>query len=370
MWKMPSSRCRARAALAACLVPVLLAVVCLLVETTGARADSGPVAVARLLAGAATMAPNEAATPVVIRTGTRVPSGWFVTTHEATNLELALPDSAVVRLGPAPTVVRWQQGRLQTVTVTVHSGSTFHRLSRLPDNSSYRVISPTTVSGVRGTRFLVEVGQNGAARTLVNEGEVAIGEGSPERELGPGDEHVGWLGEEGESPETNWLRSQLVLDARSAGALTAAAGERMALTNEMTSQDYAEMAVLTEEVMRFVLNQPRTAEQIERAAEVFTRGLRLYQRMSTRSALMEARYSLSRTLQAKFQVDNDAAEREYATFSDRQASQGQGLETFISRLELLVKVLRTARTAATAAGAVTGGGIRLPSIPGGGWFGR
>lgn len=358
-----------RGRLAVLMAVTVLAVIAL---GTAAAADSGPMAVARLITGAATMAPDDHTAATVIRTGTRIPSGWLVFSQEGTILELVFPDSHTARLGPEATAVRWRQGRLRTVLVTVHGGRTEHRIQRLPENASYRVVTPTAVSGVRGTRFTVEVGENGASRTAVDEGSVEIGEGSPERELGAGDEHKEWMGPQGLDPETGWLKAQIVATARTAGPIAGDAGERMALTNEMTAQDYAEMALLTEEAMRFVLSPPRTAGQIEHAANVLARGIRLYQRLSTRSELMEARVTLARILNARFRVSADTAEAEYAKYQESRQAQGGALETFVSRLELLLKAINTARGAAgavgAATGAATGGGIRIP-VPGG-WFGR
>lgn len=355
-----------------CLVAVLLATAALIALPGIAAADTGPVAVARLITGAATMSPDDRTPPSIIRTGTRVPSGWTVYALEGTLLDLVLPDSQVTRLGPAPTAVKWQQGRLRTVTLTVHGGQTAHRIPRMAENASYRVVTPTVVSGVRGTRFTVEVGENGASRTVVETGLVEIGEGSAERELEGGDEHRGYLIEPEVEPDTGWLRAQIVARGRTAEALAAEAGNRMALTNDMTTQDYAEMAILTEEAMRFVLNPPRSPEQIEHAANVLARGIRLYQRMATRSELMEARVTLARILNARFRVSAEVAEGEYTRFQESRGTQGQALETFVSRLELLLRAVQTARGAASAvgaaagaaSGAATGGGIRIP-IPGG-----
>lgn len=354
--------------LVACLLSLVMAALPSGAEAAQARlgqARSGPVAIARLITGAATMAPSNDSPPLVIRSGSRIPSGWYVWSLQGTILELTLPDSHVVRLGPAPTAIRWYLGRLQTTNVTVFSGATFHRVSHLSTDAAYRVTTPTRVAAVRGTEFSVEVGDNGAGRTAVKEGEVGLGEGEPEVVLKKDDEDRSYLIERDDSEleDTAWLSAQVVTDSEEADKLQEVGAEKMKQTNQMTAQDFVEMMSLTQDVLLLITHTPRSAGEIANALSTLQRGIRVFHRMSARESSMEARVTLAHMLGYRFGVSDEAATAQYAEYNQQRETNSGGLDDFVGRLESLTRIVAAAQTASRATSIIN-------VIPGAGWFGR
>jgi hypothetical protein len=71
----------------------------------------------------------------------------------------------------------------------VSQGGLHSKVNKLASKSYYRVYTPTTVAGVRGTEFLVAVGVNGKSNAMVKEGVINL-EGEEKRELVKGGEQA------------------------------------------------------------------------------------------------------------------------------------------------------------------------------------
>jgi hypothetical protein len=325
-----------------------------------ASADTA-VAVVRSVSGPAVYMKNFGETEYLVRTGLRLPSGTVIRTEEGTEISLNLPDSHNVRLGPSATTVRWNAGRLTTISLTLYRGQTHHNVDHLRSNASYRVITPTAVVGVRGTEFGVEAGENGASRTKVKSGEVMTGADDAERPLGEGDEDIAGFDGGGSSGEDGeWLEQQKVRDAEAASAVEAAAAARMETVNQMTLEDLAEMASLSRDIMSYARRRPSDLGDVADAADLLARGLGVYRRMEARKEGMEARRELARELARVHGVSDAEADGQYAKYTATRESKASGIESFIGGLEKLSTLIR----AASAVPAVpAGGGGFMRRIP-------
>ena len=92
-------------------------------------------------------------------------------------LDIQLGTYATVRL-ESQTIVSFQELALQTgarrATLEVSTGSILNRVERLTGRDSYRVLTQTTIAGVRGTDFGVIVGEDGQTRVGVTTGSVTV----------------------------------------------------------------------------------------------------------------------------------------------------------------------------------------------------
>jgi hypothetical protein len=342
-------------------IAMIVCAVFLSILAMPAAADTA-IAIVKSLSGPAVHMRNFGETEYLLRVGLRLPSGTVIRTEEGTELSLNLPDSHNVRLGPAATTVRWNAGRLTTISLTLYRGQTNHRVDRLGSNASYRVITPVAVVGVRGTEFSVAAGENGAARTKVKSGEVMTGLDDAERPLGAGEEDVAAFDGGGVSAEedADWLEQQKVRDSETAAAIEAAAAARMESVNRMTIEDLAEMAVLSRDILSFARRRPSDLGDIADAAEIFARGIEVYRRMEARREGMEARRVLARDLARSHGVSDAEADGQYERYSATRESKASGIESFIGGLEKLSTLIRAARAIPAVP---TGGGGFLRRVP-------
>lgn len=273
--------------------------------------------------------------------GAKIASGKIIRTEEGAVMTLLLPGNHEVILGPAATRVQFLSGRLKTVSLTLYQGQTRHSVSKIGEHATYRVTTPTNVVGVRGTKFSVEAAENGASRTEVTTGEVAVGDDEPERILGANDVAENCFLDR-ESADGNWFSANRVRDTEEAQTIEAAAAEQMDQVEKMTADDIAEMAVLSRNVFLFAARSPSEIGDAAEGVELLTQSLRIYQRMEARREGMAAKRELTRQLARNYGVSDEASDSHFRQFEKTRSASAASTESFIGGLERLSTLLSAA----------------------------
>ncbi len=315
-----------------------------LLACVSAAAEPERFAVCRSASGPAEFSPDTDEIALPLRAGARIPSGSLVRVSAGAVAVLVLPDSHEVRLGPEATAVRWSGGRMNSQSIVVHHGQTSHSVNRLAERASYRVVAPVHVAGVRGTRFTVDVAENGAARTRVSEGEVKTGKDEPETPVGAGEEDEGYLvAPSAVAGDADWFEARRVGSAEEASQIESEASSSMESTRALSADDYREMASLTSRMLKFTSRPPRGLDDAAEIAEVLESALRVWQRAETRRESMEARRALTRRLAAAHGVSDEASAGQYGAYASDRASRAESIGRFADTMERLSSVLGAAR---------------------------
>lgn len=286
--------------------------------------------------------PDSLGLSLPLRSRARIPSGSLIHVPQGSIVTLMLPDSHVVRLGPARTSVRWSRGRLNSTSITVYRGQTSHSVNRLAKRASYRVVTPTSVSGVRGTEFDVLVGEDCTSKTKVAEGKVEMGKEEFATTLGADEEtEMGMLESIDQNTEgEEWFDSHKVSDPNKAQKIESFSAEAMKETNKMSLNDFVEMASMASQLIRLAAYPPRTASDAANVADAIEKGLRIWQRMEIRKESMEARKEVTRSLSERWGISSEASDSEYAAFDSARSNKADSIGKFADTLEKLSGFLK------------------------------
>lgn len=112
--------------------------------------------------------------------GASIQIGDSVRTGPDSTAQLTFPDGSMTGLEPGTEVAVArvdfpQAGGAPIVVLEQRLGQTYNRIQPSPDQSQhFKIETPTAVSAVRGTEFIVDVGSSGATHIVVIEGVVDV----------------------------------------------------------------------------------------------------------------------------------------------------------------------------------------------------
>ncbi|MCC5813552.1 MAG: FecR domain-containing protein [Leptospira sp.] len=88
-----------------------------------------------------------------LKQGSEVENGKEFRMDENSYVDVRFPDSSIVRLKGAKAKLDWKPGETEW---NLTSGIIFSSVSKKKKSDQYRIVTPTSVMGVRGTRFYAE----------------------------------------------------------------------------------------------------------------------------------------------------------------------------------------------------------------------
>jgi hypothetical protein len=141
--------------------------------------DDG-AAVVTLLDGRASFSKEGMKKPKALATGDRLTGGDRVTTEIKSRIELKLPDNSIVRFDEKTTFMLTslaydQKTQKKDIDVNMILGKTWANVPKFSGSKGrFAITTKTSVAGVRGTDFRMNVNQDNSAVLKVYEGEVAV----------------------------------------------------------------------------------------------------------------------------------------------------------------------------------------------------
>jgi len=120
-----------------------------------------------------------------VEIGQRLSENETLKVGETAYCELQFGESAVVKVKKSTTLslarVDLKQGK-RNVKMKMDVGTVLNKVNNLAKGEEFKVQTPSAVSGVRGTQFMVEVGIDKTTTVAVKEGTVAVQPGSQDTE--------------------------------------------------------------------------------------------------------------------------------------------------------------------------------------------
>jgi len=164
---------------------LLLLATALLVSCKGETIKEHKTAVVTFMKGTAMV--TKASGKEALHFGDVIDDGATIQTDAASVVDLSFTDHSILRIKPSTTVSLKTMGETKdgglVTELNINTGKIVNSVKKLQKDSSYKVVSPTMVAGVRGTAFEVEVADN--ATIFVAEGSVHV-----ESKIASKEEHV------------------------------------------------------------------------------------------------------------------------------------------------------------------------------------
>jgi hypothetical protein len=141
---------------------------------------SGEQAQITLLTGTATVMKKGATAPQPLFQGDLLNAGDRIATGKNSRIEIRLPDNSRVRFDELTTceleaASADANARTRDIAIKVLIGKTWARVSRLfSENGRFELSTETTIAGVRGTVYRMNVNMDQSAVVKVYSGEVAV----------------------------------------------------------------------------------------------------------------------------------------------------------------------------------------------------
>ncbi len=115
---------------------------------------------------------------MTLKPGQSVPSSSAVVTAANSSVDLHFPDGSVISVAPNS---RFRLDKMAAVsntdtgTFSIDYGKILSKFSKLDKKRDLQFVTPSSIAGVRGTAFGIDVSKTGDAKLLVTEGTVAFG---------------------------------------------------------------------------------------------------------------------------------------------------------------------------------------------------
>lgn len=88
-----------------------------------------------------------------LKQGSVIENGQEIRMDENSYIDIRFPEGSIVRLKGATARLDWKEGKTEWNLV---SGKIFSSVLKKKKTDQYRIVTPTSVAGVRGTRFFAE----------------------------------------------------------------------------------------------------------------------------------------------------------------------------------------------------------------------
>ncbi|MDI6792772.1 MAG: FecR domain-containing protein [bacterium] len=127
---------------------------------------------------------------VLLQKGDRIKVG-----KEDSWVEVTLPDGSTYRLGDETDaeIEKLPKGNDDQFRIGISLGKIWSTVKKLTGGRKFEVATPAAVAGVRGTRFRVDVDENGKTKVAVHEGVVNVRTAKSEKDVSAGYEVVVFL---------------------------------------------------------------------------------------------------------------------------------------------------------------------------------